>query len=637
MKPVYIVSWLFALAISFVSCDDWLDKTPKDRLYPDVYFKTEDELRLFTNQFYNNLVPSAVDIYSESSDLIVRSDLMLEMSGQRIIPDEGNGWNFTALRDINFYLQYSHNCTEVNARNRYDGVARFFRAYFYFEKVKRYGDIPWYDKALDSDDPELYKARDSREFVMQKMLEDLDFAIANLPKTKNAYVLTRWTALALKSRVCVLVNLNTGAIPTKEQAAVLAGNDAAAKAAIAKEFGLTVAYGLNTLQKDLKYGDLMDQMANNYKKVTTVVDKTDLLYAINSSVVTKKNEKNANLGAFKENVDKNLTNDRATQNIAVKGYASPDGPVKFNDTLSKKRSESGKKVVAKLLKDAGLDIDAAAYGEDWDGFKELVEKSDIKDKNLILQVLSLYNSPAERETEIKNMSTVFNELKKDILPELRRSQIVNSTDLQGLTDAEIMAAYRNGGDLTVEQYLYAAQELANGAEEQVAILTAASKKFNDARVWNNLGVAQTQAGDKAAALKSFEKAAKLDSSKELSKNLLLANLANGNTAEAKKYAAAADAQAKAAMAAAEGDYKAAAKNLEGYNAAIALVQSNDLAGAKKAIAKDNSADADYLRAVIAAKEGDLKTAEAQLKSAVSKNPALAQKAAKDINLKALKK
>ena len=180
-------------------------------------------------------------------------------------------------------------------------------------------------------------------------------------------------------------------------------------------------------------------------------------------------------------------------------------------------------------------------------------------------------------------------------------------------------------------------ELANGAEEQVAILTAASKKFNDARVWNNLGVAQTQAGDKAAALKSFEKAAKLDSSKELSKNLLLANLANGNTAEAKKYAAAADAQAKAAMAAAEGDYKAAAKNLEGYNAAIALVQSNDLAGAKKAIAKDNSADADYLRAVIAAKEGDLKTAEAQLKSAVSKNPALAQKAAKDINLKALKK
>ena len=440
-----------------------------------------------------------------------------------------------------------------------------------------------------------------------------------------------------KCKEFTLVNLNTGAIPTKEQAAVLAGNDEAAKAALAKEFGLTVAYGVNTLQKDLKYGDLMEEMDNNFKRITTVVDKTDLLYAINSSVVTKKNERNANLDAFKANVDETMQNDRATQNIAVKGYASPDGPVKFNDKLSKARSESGKKVVAKLLKDSGLDIDAAAYGEDWDGFKELVEQSNIKDKDLILQVLSLYNSPAERETEIKNMSSVFEELKEEILPELRRSQIVNTTDLQGKTDAEIMAAYRNGGELTVEEYLFAAQVLVENPEEQIAILTAASKKYNDARIWNNLGVAQTKAGDKEAALKSFEKAAKLDSSAALNKNLLLANLANCNTAEAKKYAAAADSEAKAAMAAAEGNYKSAATGLEGYNKAIALVQSNDLAGAKKAIAKDNSAEADYLRAVIAVKEGDLKSAEAQLKSATSKNPELAKKAASDVNLKALRK
>ncbi len=434
-----------------------------------------------------------------------------------------------------------------------------------------------------------------------------------------------------------LVNLNDGSIATKEQMEVLAGNDEAAKAALAKEFGLTVAYGLNTLQKDIKYGDIMEPMANNYKRVTTVVDKTDLLYAINSSVVTKKNERKADLGNFKDNVDKNLHNDRATQNIAIKGYASPDGPEKFNDKLSKARSESGKKVVAKLLKNSGLEIDAAAYGEDWAGFKELVEKSDIKDKNLILQVLSLYNSPAQRESEIKNMTSVFNELKSDILPELRRSQIVNSTDIQGKTDAEIMAAYRNGDDLTVEEYLYAAETLANGANEQVSILATAAKKYNDARVYNNLGVAQTKAGQKASALKSFEKAASLDSSKELNKNLLLSNLANGRTAEAKKYAQSADAESKAALAAAQGDYKTAANSLEGYNAAVASVMNNDLAAAKKAIAKDSSADADYLRAVIAVKEGDLNTADAQLKSAVSKNPALADKAAKDINLKALRK
>lgn len=443
-----------------------------------------------------------------------------------------------------------------------------------------------------------------------------------------------------KCKEFTLVNLNNGALPTKEQAAVLAGDDEAAKAALAQEFGLTVAYGVNTLQQDIKYSDLMAPMANNYKKVTTVVDKTDLLYAINSSRVTKKNEKNANLEAFKANVDEQLGNDRISQSIAVKGYASPDGPVKFNDKLSQARSESGKKVVAKLLKDSGLDVDAAAYGEDWDGFKELVEKSNIKDKDLILQVLKMYNSPAEREAQIKNLSSVFNELKTEVLPELRRSQIINTSDIQGKTDAEIMAFVNNKqyDQLTNEELLYVAESLTDDVNVQIAVLEYTAKTYNDARAYNNLGIAQEKAGEKEAALKSFSKAAQLgNTTPELNKNLVLANLSNGNTAEAKKYAQAADAESKAAMAAAQGDYKNAVKGLEGYNAAIAQVMNNDLAGAKKSIAKDNSAEADYLRAVIAAKEGDLTTAEAQLKSAISKNPKLADKAAKDVNLKALAK
>ncbi len=120
-------------------------------------------------------------------------------------------------------------------------------------------------------------------------------------------------------------------------------------------------------------------------------------------------------------------------------------------------------------------------------------------------------------------------------------------------------------------------------------------------------------------------------------NLALANLANGNVAEAKKYAQSADAETKAALAAAEGKYDQAAKNLTGYNAAIAYVMNNDLTAAKKAIAADNSADADYLRAVIASKSGDLKTAEAQLKSAIAKDSSLAKKALNDVNLINLKK
>ena len=438
-----------------------------------------------------------------------------------------------------------------------------------------------------------------------------------------------------KCKEFTLVNLNDGAIPTKKEAAVLAGDDEAAKKAIERAFGLTIAYGVNTLQNDIDYAAMMDPRANNYKKVTTEVSKADILYAINSSVVTKKAKKNADLDAFKANVDANLKNDRASQNIAVKGYASPDGPEKFNDKLSEARSNTGKKTVAELLKDAGLNIDAAAYGEDWEGFKELVEKSDIKDKALILQVLSLYSNSAQRESEIKNMATVFNELKDEILPQLRRSQVVNTTDIQGKTDEEILACIKNGQQLTVEEYLYAADKLAKTPAEQAAILGTASKKYNDARVYNNLGIAQAEHGDMKAALASFEKAAKLEATSEVNNNLVMANLAAGNTAEAAKYAKAADAEAKAAVAAAQGDYKNAASNLNGYNRAIAETMNHNYAAAKKAIANDNSADADYLRAVIATKEGNLNTAEAQLKSAVKKEPALAQKAQKDVNLRDL--
>ena len=434
-----------------------------------------------------------------------------------------------------------------------------------------------------------------------------------------------------------LVNLNTGAMPTKEQAAVLAGTDQAAIAALVSEFSLTIAYGVNVMSNDLSYSDLMEQQANNYKRVTTLVNKADLLYTINSSKVTKKAAANESLEGFKSNVDATMSNDRASQHISVKGYASPDGPVSFNDKLSKARSETGKTTVAKLLKDSGLDIDAAAYGEDWEGFKEMVAKSDIKDKNLILQVLSLYSSSIQREMEIKNMSTVFGELKEDILPQLRRAQVVNTTDVQGKTDAEMIAFIdaKDYAALTNEELLFAAETLVKSPAVKASVLSYTAKTYNDVRAYNNLGVAQSEMKDYKAALASFEKASKLgDSSKELSKNLAIAYLANGDIAEAKQYAAGAGADVQSAIAVAEGNYTSASK-FEGVNAAIVSILNNDFAAANKAIANDKSATADYLRAVMASKEGNLSVAGAQLKSAVSKDASLKAKALKDVNLKNL--
>ncbi|MDO5036384.1 MAG: RagB/SusD family nutrient uptake outer membrane protein [Porphyromonas sp.] len=187
------------LVLGLVSCDKALDVTPKDRLTPENYFRNENELEMFSNTFYA-MLPGESGIIRESADIIAKSEMIDELRGTRIIPGSGSGWTWSQLRDINTMLEYSVNCEDRKVRNEYDAVARFFRAYFYFEKVKRFGDVPWYDRQLDSNDPELKKPRDSREFIMSKVLEDLDFAIQYLPAERQLYRVTKWTALALKSR-----------------------------------------------------------------------------------------------------------------------------------------------------------------------------------------------------------------------------------------------------------------------------------------------------------------------------------------------------------------------------------------------------------------------------------------------------
>ncbi|MBQ6870096.1 MAG: hypothetical protein IJO17_06480 [Alistipes sp.] len=438
-----------------------------------------------------------------------------------------------------------------------------------------------------------------------------------------------------KCKEFTLINANNGAILTEEQLAVVAKDDEAAYA-LKSECGRKVAVGLNVLQKDIDFASAMATEQNNYKNVTTSVVTADLVYKINSSVLSKKATETEEVAALKESVEGYLNNDRAAQSVYVKGYASPDGPEKFNDKLSDKRSQSGLKAVQKLLAETGLNIDAAAYGEDWDGFKAAVAASDIQDKDLILQVLSMYTSSAEREKEIKNLASVFGALKTDVLPQLRRAQIVNTIDLTGKTDAEMVALIKEGraSELNLEELLHIAEAQPEVAE--VALKTAA-ETYNDARAYNNLAITLAKQGDFDGALKALDKAAKAGSkSEELNDNYALVYLAMGETDKAAAYAQGANAEVQALAAAAKGEYAAASKNLEGYNAAIVQVQEGNLAAAKNSIANDESAKADYLRAVIAAKEGNVEAAKAALQTAISKDASLAKKAAKDVNLAALR-
>lgn len=432
-----------------------------------------------------------------------------------------------------------------------------------------------------------------------------------------------------------LVNLNNGAMPTKDEAAALAAGGAEADA-IKRAFGLTIAQGVNTLQRDIDYATAMQTMESGYKNVITEVTKANYVYAINSSRLTKKAKGGDDIVAFQQKAAEQSQNDRIKQNIYVNGYASPDGPEKFNDKLSAARSESGKKAAEELLAELGLSLDAASYGEDWEGFKELVAASDIEDKELILSVLNSYNSSSEREEQIKNMSQVFGALKKDILPQLRRAQLVNSSDITGKTDDEMVALVRGAqfSQLDEKEMLHIASTGKLSQNEKIAVLEAAAKEYKSVAAYNNLGVAYAEAGEGAKAAEAFAQAVKAGgNASQINNNLALVNLMNGNTEAAKAYTANASKEAKALAAAAEGNYAAAQSQLEGYNAAIAATMNADYTAAKQFIANNATAEADYLRAIIATKQGDMATATAELKSAIAKDPAYAERCKKDVNLR----
>lgn len=205
MKNITII---LILAVLFSGCnDDFLERTPLSEISPENSFNTATDLELYTNSFYNDLPGVSGIIQKDNlSDNVIYNGVPLEQTGERIVPSEAgsNSWSWGDLRKINIFFENFERCEDEAAKKEYSGVAYFFRALFYFNKVKRFGDVPWYDTVIGSDDKDLLlKPRDSRAFVVQKIIEDLDNAIENLNTDKSSDRINKWTALALKSRVCL--------------------------------------------------------------------------------------------------------------------------------------------------------------------------------------------------------------------------------------------------------------------------------------------------------------------------------------------------------------------------------------------------------------------------------------------------
>lgn len=330
-------------------------------------------------------------------------------------------------------------------------------------------------------------------------------------------------------------------------------------------------------------------------------------------------------------------------NIEISAYASPDGGVSLNTTLAENREDNTTKLLSKDLKKAKIDaaIDSKYTAQDWEGFQELVSKSNIQDKELILRVISMYQDPAQRESEIKNISAVYKELANTILPQLRRSRLTLNYEIIGKSDDEIASlASSNPKELTLEELLYAAT-LTNDNGQKEVIYTKATELFpNDYRAFNNLGKLAYQAGNIDKAESYLKKAANIQAAPEVNMNLGLVALAKGDKSAAESYLGKASGakelgETMGNLYIAQGQYERAVNSFgdaKTNSAALAQILAKDYNKAKNTLAGVEKPDAytDYLMAVLGARTNNLSMLTSSLKSAVAKDSSLAKKAATDL-------
>ena len=204
MKTKINMGLLAVCMVCFIACDDsFLERYPLDAMTPETYFLSENEFKFYSNGFYNNL-PTAIGIYGETADNIANYTLAEDINGTRQARGTDAGWTWGELRRINFLMVHSKNCPDKNVRLKYEALARFFRAWFYFDKLKRFGEVPWYNEVIEDDDYDnLMKPRTSRVVLVDSILQDIDIAIKSIEKTKSMERINIYTALALKSRICL--------------------------------------------------------------------------------------------------------------------------------------------------------------------------------------------------------------------------------------------------------------------------------------------------------------------------------------------------------------------------------------------------------------------------------------------------
>jgi tetratricopeptide (TPR) repeat protein len=384
---------------------------------------------------------------------------------------------------------------------------------------------------------------------------------------------------------------------------------------------------------------------DKFQRIIKEAHEASILFLIQQAAIRNSELKNNAVSALSGQFAVTaVDSSKQISSIEVASFASPDGSMDLNETLASNREKATVKYLEKELKKAKATgaIDAKFTAEDWDGFKELVGKSNMQDKELILRVLSMYSDPEKREQEIKNLSSVYQNLAEEILPQLRRSKMVLTVDLIGKTDEQLKNLAKNDpSKLNVEELLYAAT-LFNNASDKEAIYKSTAELFpSDYRAFNNLGGLALQAGNTTQAKAYLDKAYALNKSAEVNSNLALYSLSTGASASTVDSYLGASAGATGLNEALgiqyikKGQYTKAVEafgSMKTNNAGLAQLLTKDYSKAKATLdaVPAPNAETSYLKAIIGARTNNKDLVLSGLKSSISADKSYIKKASTDL-------
>ena len=386
---------------------------------------------------------------------------------------------------------------------------------------------------------------------------------------------------------------------------------------------------------------------DNFQKVISEKYTADIHFLINqANIRANQTSKTDYIDLNKKLMEANAAPNQEIAGITINSYASPEGSLEFNTSLAEKREANTTKLVEGQLKKDKItefgELTASFTPEDWEGFQQLVEKSNIQDKDLILSVLKMYPDPVEREREIRNLSSVFNELADQILPQLRYSRVMATINTLGKSDQELLNLFNTDPTkLTEEEMLYLATLTDDNMKKMEVYNTAAELHSKDYRTYNNLGMTQYVAGDYDGALANFDYAHRLNpQAKEPEMNLGLISMLKNDYAKANELFGAAAGVPEAADAMGvyylqQGDLQKAIRSfgeMKTNNAALAQILNKNYTEARDILGAIKAPDATtyYLSAVLGARTNNQNMVMNNLRQAVKLDQSMLKRAQNDL-------